>query len=108
MKMHLQKKKKKMLSKDRTRVMQDEKRRVPLIYHRATTFPMKIFSTFRIKYVENLENVNQRFQFLCVSNIIFNENIFHQTLPNIFSGLIFIFTENGNENHQTKHHLSFY
>ena len=53
--------KREILSKDRTRVVQDERRRVPLNYDHAIAFPMKIFSTFKVKYVENLENMKSTF-----------------------------------------------
>ena len=64
--------------KDRTRLMQDERRGIPLIYHRATVIPMKIFSTFTTKYVENAtaENVKLAFSILCVFLTLFSMKIF--------------------------------
>ena len=79
-------------------------------FHIITTVPprfqWKYFQLLESNTLKILKTWNRHFQFVCVSNIIFNENISNQTSPNIFSGLSFTFIENENENDQTKHHLS--
>ena len=80
-------------------------------FHIITTVPprfqWKYFQLSESNTLKILKTWNRYFQIVCVSNNIFNENISNQTTPNIFSGLIFIFTKNENENHQTKHHLNY-
>ena len=54
-------------------------------------FQWKYFQLLDSNMLKILKTWYKRFQSMCVSNIIFNENISNQTSPNIFLSLIFIF-----------------
>ena len=84
--------KKTIRTKNRTRLMEDGKKRVPLIYQGATALLLKIFPTFITKYTENVENVDSAFSILCVVPKLFSMEIFSITCNLTYFQVYFSFS----------------
>ena len=67
----------------------------------------KYFQQLKLKTLKILKTWNQRFQFCVPFKKYFQWKRFYLDQPNIFLSLFLIFTENENENEQTKRTLSY-